>query len=281
MRLLKRLLARLRNLASRQSDDQRLLEEMEEHLSRLTEENLQSGMAPAEARRQAVLKFGAVEAIREQYHAGKSLPFVESVVQDVRYSLRILRKSWGFTSIAAISLALAIGANTTIFSVLKRLLLDRLDVPHAEQLRLLHWHGDKRTAVSNMWGITDNVPEGIGATSFSYPAFEQLRRDNHKLEDLFAFKDVGRMNATIDGNAQILQGELVSGNFFVQLQVQPQLGRPILAGDDRIGAPVVALISADLWQRVFGSSPEVVGRTIKVNMVPVTIVGVVPWASMA
>jgi predicted permease len=276
MRLLKRLLARLRNLASRQSDDQRFLEEMEEHLSRQTEEHLRAGMTPAEARRQAVLKFGAVEAIREQYHAEKSLPFVESVVQDVRYSLRILRKSWGFTSIAAISLALAIGANTTIFSVMKRLLFDRLDVPHAEQLRLLHWHGDRNTAVTNMWGRSDNVPEGIGAASFSYPAFEQLRRDNHLLEDLFAFKDVGRMNATIDGNAQILQGELVTGNYFDQLQVQPQRGRPILAADDRIGAPTVALISAELWQRAFGSSPAVVGRTIKVNMVPVTIVGVVP-----
>ena len=276
MRLLKRLFARLRNLASRQGDDQRFLEEMEAHVSRQTEENLRSGMAPAEARRQAVLKFGAVEAIREQYHAEKSLPFVESIVQDVRYSLRILRKSWGFTSMAAISLALAIGANTTIFSVMKRLLLDRLEVPHAEQLRLLHWHGDKHTAVSNLWGITDNVAEGIAAASFSYPAFEQLRRDNHVLEDLFAFKNVGKMNATIDGNAQILQGELVSGNFFDQLQVQPQLGRPILPDDDRIGAPTVALISAELWQRAFGSSPAVVGHTIKVNVAPVTIIGVAP-----
>jgi predicted permease len=276
MRLLKRLFARLRNLASRQSDDQRLLEEMEEHLSRQAEENLRSGMAPAEARRRAVLKFGAVEAIREQYHAEKSLPFVESIVQDVRYSLRILRKSWGFTAIAAISLALAVGANTTIFSVMKRLLLDRLEVPHAEQLRLLHWHGDKHTAVSNMWGIADNVAEGTAAASFSYPAFEQLRRDNHVLEDLFAFKNVGTMNATIDSSAQILQGELVSGNFFDQLQVQPQLGRPILPDDDRIGAPTVALISAEVWHRAFGSSPAVLGRTITVNMAPVTIIGVTP-----
>jgi MacB-like periplasmic core domain len=276
MKPLKRLLARIRNLVSHQSGDQRFLEEMGEHLSRQTEENLRSGMTPAEARRQAVLKFGGVEAIREQYHAEKSLPFMESVVQDVRYSTRILGKSWGFTSVAAISLALAIGANTTIFSVIKRLLLDRLDVPHAEQLRLLHWYGDRHTVVTNMWGMSDNMPEGIGAASFSYPAFEQLRRDNHVLEDLFAFKDVGRMNATIDGNAQILQGELVSGNFFDQLQVQPQLGRPILAGDDRIGAPTVALISAELWQRAFGSSPAVVGRTIKVNLVPVEIVGVAP-----
>jgi predicted permease len=276
MRLLKRFLARLRNLLSRQANDQRFLEEMEEHIQRQAEEYRSAGMTPTEARRQALLKFGAVEAIREQYHTEKSLPFVESVIQDVRYSMRSLRKSWGFTWIATISLALAIGANTTIFSVMKRVLLDRLDVPQAEQLRLLRWHGDKHTAVSNMWGMSDNGPEGISATSFSYPAYEQLRRDNHVLEDLFAFKDVGRVNATIDGNAQILQGELVSGNYFDQLQVQPRLGRPIVADDDRIGAPTVALISTELWQREFESSPEAVGRTIKVNMVPVTIIGVVP-----
>lgn len=276
MKMLKRLLVRLRNLASGESGDTRFLEEMEEHLSLQTEENLRSGMTPAEARRQAVLKFGAVEAIGEQYHAEKSLPFIETVVQDVRYSMRILAKSWGFTAIAAISLALAIGANTTIFSGMKRLLLDRLDVPHPDQLRLLHWRGDRQTAVTNMWAITDALPDGIGATAFSYPAFEQLRRDNHVLEDLFAFKNVGTMNATMDGTAQILQGELVSGNFFDQLQVRPQLGRPIVAMDDQVGAPTVALISAELWERVFGASPSVVGRTIKVNMVEVTIIGVAP-----
>jgi predicted permease len=127
-----------------------------------------------------------------------------------------------------------------------------------------------------MWGISDDVPEGLGATSFSYPVFEQLRHDNHVLEDLFAFKDVGRVNATIDGNAQILQGELVSGNFFDQMQIQPQLGRPIVAADDVIGAPTVALISTGLWHRAFASSPSVIGRTIKVNMVSVTIVGIAP-----
>jgi predicted permease len=276
MRLLKRFLARLRNLVSRESGDQRLLEEIEEHIALQTAENLRSGMIPAEARRQARLKFGAVEAIREGYHSEKSLPFVESVVQDVRYSARILRKNWGFTLIAASSLALAIGANTTIFSVVKRVLLDRLNVRHAEQLRLLHWRGDKHTAVTKMWGLSDSGPEGITAGSFSYPVFEQLRRDNHVLEDLFAFKDVGRMNVTIDGNAQILQGELVSGNFFDQLQVQPQMGRPIVAADDSIGAPPVVVISEELWQRAFGSSRAVLGRTIKVNMVAVTVVGVAP-----
>ena len=277
MKKIQRLLLRFRHLISRQGVDQRRFrEEMEQHLSLETEQNLRSGMTPEEARRQAVLKFGAVEAIREQYHAEMSVPFLESVVQDVRYSMRVLGKSWGFTSIAAISLGLAIGANTTIFSVMKRVLVDRLDVPHAEQLRLLHWRGDRNTAVTNMWGVADNLPGGIAAASFSYPVFEQLRRDNRGLEDLFAFKNVGTMNATIGGNAQIVQGELVSGNYFDQLQVEPQIGRPILPADDQVGAPTVALISRDLWQRAFGASPSVVGRTITVNMVRVTIVGVTP-----
>ncbi|MGB6827492.1 MAG: ABC transporter permease [Terracidiphilus sp.] len=276
MKLLRRLVWRIRNLVSRQSGQERLLEEMEQHLIRLTEENMRLGMSLEEARRHAVLKFGAAGAIREQYHAEKSLPLIESAAQDVRYAARILRRSWGFTAIAATSLALAIGANTTIFSVMKHELLERLEVPHADQLRLLHWHGDRNVAISNIWGVTDPGSGGLGASSFSYPAFEELRRDNRVLGDLFAFKDLGSVNATIEGNAQVVQVEAVSANFFDQMEVQPELGRPVQAPDDRVGAPPVALISAGLWARAFGSSPLVLGRTVKLNMIPVTIIGVTP-----
>jgi hypothetical protein len=281
MKLLRRLVRRIRNLVSRQSGQERLLEEMEQHLLHLTEENMRLGMSPEEARRQAVLKFGAAGAIREQYHAEKSLPLIESAAQEVRYAVRILRRSWGFTAIATTSLALAIGANTTIFSVMKHVLLERLEVPHADRLRLLHWHGDRNVAVNNIWGIPDPGSGGLGGTSFSYPAFEELRRDNRVLEDLFAFKDSGTVNATIEGNAQVVQVEAVSGNFFDQMQVQPELGRPVQAPDDRVGAPPVALISAGLWARALGSSPLVLGRTVKLNMLPVTIIGVTPQDSQA
>jgi predicted permease len=208
--------------------------------------------------------------------ASLGLRWWDEVVADLRYGMRILLKSPGFTSIAVLSLALAIGANTTIFSIAKRLLLDRLDVPHPEQLRLFHWVGDKHVAVSNVWGVGDDTPQGMGSTSFSYPVFEQLRRDNKVLQDLFAFKDVGTMNVTVDGTAQIVQGELVSGNYFEQLQVRPQLGRPISPSDDVPGAAPVAVLSASFWQRGYGAAASVIGRTIKVNMVPVTIVGVAP-----
>jgi hypothetical protein len=272
--------ARLRSWGRATVRRSRLESEMEielaHHVEARTADLIRSGYTPDDAARCARVELGPTLMPKEEMRASLGLRWVDEANGDLRYAARMLRKSPGFTAIAATSLALAIGANTTIFSVMKRVLLDRLDVPQPEQLRLLHWRGDKHTAVSNVWGVTDNIPDGLGAASFSYPVFEQLRHDNRVLEDLFAFKDVGRMNATIDGSAQILQGELVSGNYFEQLRIRPQLGRPILTSDDNIGAQPVALASAALWQRAFGSSPSVVGRTIKVNMVPVTIIGVTP-----
>ena len=250
--------------------------ELAHHLEARTAVLIRAGHSPEDAARRARIELGPALMHKEAMRASVGLRWVDETMGDLRYGARMLRKTPGFTMIAAMSLALAIGANTTIFSVMKRMLLDRLDVSQPEQLRLLHWRGDKHSAVSNVWGVPDNIQDGKGAASFSYPVYEQLRRENRVLEDLFAFKDVGRMNATIDGSAQILQGELVSGNYFEQLRIRPQLGRLIFAADDRIGAPPVALASAALWQRAFGSSPGVVGRTIKVNMVPVTIIGVTP-----
>jgi predicted permease len=246
------------------------------HLDALTADLIRAGHTPIEAARQARIALGAAMVHKEGMRASLGLRWWDEFWADLRYGARILRKSPGFTAIAASSLALAIGANTTIFSVAKRLLLDRLDVPEAEQLRLLHWVGDQNAAVNNVWGRPDDTPGGKGATSFSYPAYEQLRRDNRVLTELFAFKEEERMNATVDGAAQIVQGEFVSGNFFEQMGVRPQLGRPIIASDDVEGATPVALLSAAFWQRVYGGNPGVVGRSIKVNTVPVMIVGVTP-----
>jgi hypothetical protein len=248
--------------------------ELADHLEALTADLIRYGHSPAEAGRRARIELGPALVHKEGMRASLGLRWFDELAADIRYAVRILRRSPGFTAIAALSLALAIGANTTIFSIAKRLLLDRLDAPHSEQLRLLHWRGDKNVAINNMWGRPDDVPGGIGATSFSYPAWELMRRENRVLGDLFAFKDASRMNATIDGSAQVVRGELVSGNYFEQLSVRPQLGRPIQASDDVPGAAPVAIVSAGLWKQAFGGSPTVAGRIIKVNMVPVTIIGV-------
>ena len=269
-----RLASRVSGLFRQKNAESEFDYEMQIHLQLLTEKFIRQGMGPEDADSAARRQFGNTTLLRQRHRESRTFLSFSTVSQDVRYGLRVLRKSPGFTAIAATSLALAIGANTTIFSVAKRLLLDRLDVPRADELRLLHWVGDKHVAINNVWGVTDNGPSGAG--SFSYPVYEQLRRDNRVLEDLFAFKDVGTMNATVGGTAQIVQGELVSGNYFEQLRVRPQLGRPIVASDDAVGAAPVALLSAPFWQRAYGGNAGVLGQTIKVNMVPVTIIGVAP-----
>jgi predicted permease len=250
--------------------------ELSNHLENLTADFIRSGFAPAEARRRAHIALGSAAVHKDGMRASLGLRLWDDLGADLRYAARRLRRSPGFTCVAAVSLALAIGANTTIFSVAKRLLLDRLNVPQAEQLRLFHWVGDKHVAITNMWGMPDAASGGMGGTSFSYPGYEQMRRDNHVLEDLFAFKNLPRMNATIDGTAQIVRGELVSGNYFDQLRIRPELGRAILPSDDVEGAAPVVLLSAAFWQRAYGSSPSVLGRVLKVNMVPVTVIGVAP-----
>jgi predicted permease len=257
--------------------DERLREELESHVAMQTEENIHAGMTPEEAHRQAVLRFGAVQAIRESYHSESNLPFIEIVLQDVRYALRKLRKSPGFTVVASISLALAIGANTTIFSVARQILYQRLAVPNPSELRLLTWTGTREhVAVHHVHGDYNLLPGGLAtSTAFSYPAYEQLRAENRMLGDLIAFRETG-INATIGQHSERVLGEMVSENYYRVLGVQPELGRAIAATDDTVASRPVALISHAFWDREFGRSSAVLGQSIKLNDTPVVIIGVNP-----
>jgi predicted permease len=188
----------------------------------------------------------------------------------------MLLKSPGFTAIAMASLALAMGANTTIFSMAKSVLYDRLGVAHAEQLRLLRWTGDQQNAVQEMWGEFGPAPGGgMTGAIFSYPVYEQLRDHNEVMEGLLAYNE-DSMNTTMRGNARRAVVAMVSGNYFDVLGVRPQLGRSILSSDDRAGAIAVAVISESAWEREFGRSPTVLGQMINVNQSLFTIVGVSP-----
>ena len=169
------------------------------------------------------------------------------------FAARALRRSRGFTVVAATSLALAIGANTTIFSVARQLLFERLDVPNAADLRLFM--------------STD--------ASFSYPIYEQLRAQNQVLGDLVAFHSTA-VNATIGDNAERVLADEVSGNYYAVLGVQPQIGRAIRPADDTAGGEPVVVISDEFWEREFARSPAALGQSIRLNDVPVTIVGVSP-----
>ena len=278
MKAMKRLFARTLNFVTGRRGDDRLREEMEQHIAMQTEENIRTGMLPAEAHRQARVKFGPVQTIRESYHAEGGLPLIEAVSQDARFAVRLLRKSPSFTAVAAVSLSLAIGVNTTIFSLARQLLYERLDVPHAENLRLLTWTGTKaHVSVHDIWGQRQPLPDGrVVSNVFSYPVYEQLKAENRTFEDLLAFKDTG-MNATIGGEAQRVRAEMVSGNYYDALGVRPELGRNLQPSDDsRPGQGAVMVISYGLWERAFGRSPAVLGQIIKLNDVPLTIVGVNP-----
>jgi hypothetical protein len=197
MKSLKRFFARLRNFAAKRRSDERLREEMQEHLVLQTEENIRAGMTPVEARRHALLRFGAVEAIREDYHAEKGLPLLENLLHDTRFAVRILRKSPGFTIIALLTLALGIGATTALFSVVDAVVLKPLPFPTADLL--VH--------IESVIEVT-----GHGDVA-SYPDFLDWRARNHVTDGMAAFR-TGDFTLIGAREPVHLQGAVVSAQLF-------------------------------------------------------------------
>ncbi len=240
---------------------------------------MKEGMTAKAAARQARLEFGGEASSKDGMRGSLGIRWMDELMADLVYAWRILRKSPSFTLIAVTSLALAIGANTVIFSFANQMLFVRLGVPRAEQLRMLAVRGEdgKDMPIHSFWGNFSNVDGAPQTTSFSWPVYQQLRKENKSLEEIFAFKDLGSVNLTAGGTAMVVKANLVSGNFYSQMQVRPELGRPLVEGDD--GAPgtgTVAVISDGLWHRAFGGEKDVLGKTITVNLIPVTVVGVNP-----
>src|ERR1035437_1712654 len=276
--LIARLTSWVRAVVRRNRLEEEMEVELAHHLESLTADLIRSGQLPAEAARNARIALGAVAINKEEMRSSLGLRWWDELWADLRYGVRILRKSLGFTLIAATSQALAIGANTMIFSVAKQLLYERLAGRDAENLRLLAWTGtEAHVAVHSIWGDYDPLPGGLRtSTAFSYPVYQQLRAQNHVLDDLFAFKRM-TMIATIRDEGQSVRTEMVSGNYFGALGVQPQLGRAIKPADDAVpGQSAVAVIGDGLWERAFGRSPSVLGQTVKLNDIPFKIVGVTP-----
>ncbi|HLJ76308.1 MAG TPA: ABC transporter permease [Acidobacteriaceae bacterium] len=257
----RRLAARIRNFVTNRRGDTRLREEMEAHLAMQTEENLRAGMSPEGARRQARLQLGSTESIREQYHAEEGLPFVERLVQDTRFAWRILRKSPAFTLLAVFTLAVGIGANTAIFSLIDALFLKPLPLPHAEQLVRIYARG----------------PTGHYGAGFSMPEFENLREHTASFSALAAEDRIAQLDlVTSDGSAEV-SGAFVSGNYFDLVGVEPRLGRSFLPAEDAVpNRNAVAVISDDLWRVALHSDPAVLGRPIQINGVKFIVIGIAP-----
>jgi len=261
MRALNRLITRLFNFTARRRAGERLREEIESHMATQTEENIRAGMTPEEARRHARLKFGAVEAVREGYRAEEGLPFVENLLLDVRYALRVLRKSPAFTLVALVTLMLGIGANVVVFGVLNEVLLHPLDVSDPQNLYQLR---------HKQWTL------GRLLTT-SYPAFEDFRQRNTSFRGMAGVYgySVARLSW---GNAVMhVHGDAVTGNYFDLLGVQPQVGRFFHAVDEHgpDSAPYVVLSDA-LWRKAFQADRGVVGTTVDLNNRPFTVLGVAP-----
>ena len=268
----------LRAVLRRDRLENEMTRELEHHLEQLAADLIRKGVSPEEASRQARIAMGPVLTHKEGMRASLGLRWLDEVGSDIRYGIRMLVKNPGFTAIAAISLALAIGANATIFSAARQVLYERLNVPRASELRLLEWTGrGDHVVVHHLHGGAYDVAENgmLTSSAFSYPAYQQLRNQNRVLGDLLAFRETG-VNVTIGEDALHVLAEMVSGNYYQVLGIQAQLGRVIVPADDAGSGQPVAVISDVLWERRFGRSPEAIGQWIKFNGQPVMIVGVNP-----
>jgi len=259
VKFLRRFFMRLSNLARGRSADQRLQDEIAEHLALQTEENLRAGMAPAEARRQATLKLGAAQAIRERHHAEQSIPLIENLLFDLRYAFRMLVRSPAFSFIAIATMALGIGATTAIYSVIDATLLHPLPYPNPSELVR----------------IEDDLP-GVGAqdVSVSIPEWKDL--ENSGIFQYVALDYFNSVNLT--GSAQPTRIALkgVTPNYFAMLGVGAQLGRTFDPGDNTPGWNLEVVISDGLWKRAFGADPRILGKTVRLDNDVYQVVGVMP-----
>jgi predicted permease len=255
---------RLRGLFLKRKLEQELEDEIRAHLDMQIEDNLRQGMSPDDARYHALRKFGGVEQIKESYRDRRSLSLVDSTLQDLRYGLRMLRRNPGFAIVAVLSLALGIGANTAIFSLIDAILLKSLPVKNPEQLVFLERSG--------------GAPSGPKrSTNLSYAFFEQLRVQHEALAGVCTSFGGPRINVEVNGEAEVADGQRVSGNFFAVLGVNALLGRTITEEDDKVpGAHPVVVISYNYWQRRFAGDPAIIGKSLALNDYPFTIIGVTP-----
>ena len=252
---------RVRSLLRRGRVEQELAEELRYHLEQQIEENLGKGMTPEEARYAALRAMGGTEQQKERCRDMRRVNFIEDSVRDLRYGLRVLVKSPVFTAVAVLTLALGIGANTAIFSVVNELLLRPLPYKEAGRLVML-------------W---ERSPKGMSGGPTSRANFRGWREQSSVFEGMAAFYDRS-FPLTGNGEPEEVSVQLTTPELFRVLGVEPILGRALLEEDARPNTPPVVVLSYGLWKRRYGGDPQVVGKKLTLNGVPVTVVGVLPQA---
>ena len=258
---------------------QDLDQEMREHVEMATRENMERGMKEEEARYAALRKFGNMTLAKENTLAVCSVVWLEQLVQDIHFALRGLRNSPGFAAVAILTLALGIGANTAIFSLIDAVMLRALPVEKPSQLVLLRWSARNAPNVHGYQIAGDCVndlrmgAENPSGCSFSEPMFREIAQAN-AFAGTAAFANSGRLDLTGNGPATVINGQLVSGDFFGTLGLKPASGRLLDRSDDTPTAAPVTVLSYGYWQSAFGGARDVAGHTVELNGVPFTIVGV-------
>ncbi|MGH9495453.1 MAG: ADOP family duplicated permease, partial [Candidatus Sulfotelmatobacter sp.] len=271
MKALRQFLIRAFNSITRQRDEQ-IGEEIEEHIAALTAENIQASMTPAEARRQAILKFGAVEAIKESYRGQQGLPLLESLLWDARHALRRLRRAPAFAIASVLTLALGIGASTSIFTVIHAVMLNSLPVRNPAELYRL----GKESHCCFQGGYSQEHEFSL----VSYDLYKYLRDNTRGFSDVAAFPAfvglVGVRRAGDPAVAQTYAGEFVSGNYFRMFGINPYLGRMLTPDDDAAGAPPAIVMTYRWWRERYGADPSVIGSVFNLDSKPFTVVGITP-----
>ena len=259
MTLWSRLRSWLRTTARRSRMESEMDAELTFHIEAYAEDLVRSGLPRQEAMRRARLEFGGTERVKEECRESRGVSFIETLLQDIRFALRMLHKSSGFTAAAVLTLALGIGATTALFSVVNGVLLNPLPYPDPDQVV-----------------IASNTSPTLPETWISYPDFLDWVRDNHSFSSLAAYESLVSLNLLGQGEPERVSATEISSAFFLTLGVTPVLGRNLSPAEDQLNGPPAVILSGGFWKTKLGGSPDIVGKAINLDGTDYTVVGVLP-----
>jgi putative ABC transport system permease protein len=256
---LRQLIARLRAFFRSPELDRDFAQELESHLTMLIEDNVRRGMAPAQARRAALIRMGGLASIQEQHRAVRGLPIVDAVLQDLRFAFRLIAKDRWFSTAALVALALGIGVNAIGFTIVNAAFLRGLPFKNSDRLYLMAWQG-----------------RSDSRRGFSHAELQDWRARSHAFADLAAFSNTTLNVSDERALPEEARGTWITANAFDVLRQQPLLGRDFGLADERVGAEAVAVLSYRIWKNRYGGDPAVIGKTVRLNGQPATIIGIMP-----